>query len=159
MEHAGKSSFLRPSCCGVTPWLIFLSNSSPESLFVWLAGCCRWATKASTRLSPSGSTLLALVNASGPQIEVRSGLPCCSVLDLCPGPHYDADTTVSISIRDFKTSRAEAAGSFIARRARSFESTGQHNNECCRFSPRGLAAFRAYCRTAENSTAYRLERP
>ncbi len=85
VERAGESSFLRPSCCGVTPWLIFLSNSSPESLFVWPAMDCRRATKASTRLSPGGSPLLALVNASGPQIEVRNCCPCRFIFPFSTG--------------------------------------------------------------------------
>ena len=119
VERAGKSWLLRPSCCGVTPWLSILSNSSPESLRVRPALDCRRTTKASTRLSPGGSQVLALVNASGPQIEVRGCLPCRSFFILCRKYREirrNAHTTASISL--WATTTSLACRSRIARRNR-----------------------------------------
>ena len=92
--RVGESSVLRPSCCGVTPWLIILPNSSPESLFVWPAHLVGCSTKTSTRLSLSPLGELALVNASGPQIEVRRCLsrifPLIACCRICSHAHSTA---------------------------------------------------------------------
>ena len=129
--RVGESSVLRPSCCGVTPWLIILPNSSPESLFVWPAHPVGCSTKTSTRLSPSPLVELALVNASGPQIEVRRCLshifPLIACCRICSHAHSTAAVPDSTGSANPATSARDA---IVAGRKRFIRTTG-FCDACC----------------------------
>ena len=145
--RAGESSVLRPSCCGVTPWLIILPNSSPESLFVWPAHLVGCSTRTSARLSLSPLGELALVNASGPQIEVRRCLsrifPLIACCRICSHAHSTAAVPDSIG---FANSATPARDAFVAGRSRSVRTTG-FCDACCSLCWKHQSRIGEFCGT------------
>ena len=139
--RAGESNVLRPSCCGVTPWLIILSNSSPESLLVWPVAECIATTKTSRGFRRNAPPPRALVNASGPQIEVRRCLSC--VFYSSRNRNYAA-STAAVFIWHLSTDGTTRCAIFAAA-ARSLRGSWIHEIDFRIFSNISDHRGRAFC--------------